>query len=133
MYPPIPMLVPRETIERCNLDGFQIQPKTVVYVNAWAIARDPDNWENPDEFVPERFMDDNIDIKGQDFRVIPFGSGRRVCPGIFMGLATVELTVANLLYCFDWETPLGILAQDIDTDPLPGITMHKKNPLFFSA
>ncbi|KAH6815952.1 hypothetical protein C2S51_020772 [Perilla frutescens var. frutescens] len=130
LYPPIPMLVPRETIKRCNLDGYEIEPKTVVYVNAWAIARDPDNWENPDEFMPERFLEDNVDIKGQDFRVIPFGSGRRVCPGLFMGLATVELTVANLLYSFDWKMPRGINAQDIDTDTLPGITMHKKNPLF---
>ncbi|KAH6770425.1 hypothetical protein C2S52_015228 [Perilla frutescens var. hirtella] len=133
LYPPAPLLVPRETIERCNLEGYQIQPKTVVYVNAWAIARDPEYWENPDEFMPERFLNNNIDIKGQDFGVIPFGSGRRMCPGMYMGLANVELTVANLLYSFDWLLPLGIRAEDIDTNVSPGITMHKKNPLLLVA
>ncbi|KAK6161504.1 hypothetical protein DH2020_004885 [Rehmannia glutinosa] len=84
LYPPAPMLVPRQTIEICTLDGYEIQPNTVVFVNAWAIQRDPKNWENPDEFLPERFLNNNIDIKGQDFGIIPFGSGRRICPGMFM-------------------------------------------------
>ncbi|KAL8549869.1 hypothetical protein ACS0TY_008639 [Phlomoides rotata] len=129
LYPPVPVLVPRETTERCVLEGYQIQPKTVIYVNSWAIARDPDYWSNPDEFLPERFLNGNFDIKGQDFGVIPFGSGRRICPGMFMGLATVELAVANLLYSFDWELPPRVQAQDIDTDVLPGLIMHKKNAL----
>ncbi|XP_057781327.1 6,7,8-trihydroxycoumarin synthase-like [Salvia miltiorrhiza] len=133
LYPPAPLLVPRQTIEKCTLEGYEIQPKTVVYVNTWAIARDPEYWENPDEFVPERFLNSNIDVKGQDFELIPFGSGRRVCPGMLMGLSNVELTVANLLYSFDWELPAGIRLEDIDTDPLPGITMHKKNPLLLVA
>ncbi|KAK6146362.1 hypothetical protein DH2020_020231 [Rehmannia glutinosa] len=130
LYPPAPMLVPRETIEKCTLDGYEIQPKTVVYVNAWAVARDPEYWENPHEFLPERFLNTNIEVKGQDYGVIPFGSGRRICPGMSMGLANVELTLANLLYSFDWEMPPGIKAQEIDMDVLPGITMHKKNALF---
>ncbi|KAL8530812.1 hypothetical protein ACS0TY_007736 [Phlomoides rotata] len=67
LYPPVPVLAPRETTERCVLEGYQIQPKTVIYVNSWAIARDPDYWSNPDEFLPERFLNGNIDIKGQDF------------------------------------------------------------------
>ncbi|XP_057781326.1 6,7,8-trihydroxycoumarin synthase-like [Salvia miltiorrhiza] len=133
LYPPAPLLVPRQTIEKCTLEGYEIQPKTVVYVNAWAIARDAEYWKNPDEFVPERFLNSTIDFKGQDFELIPFGSGRRVCPGMLMGLSNVELTVANLLYSFDWELPAGIRSEDIDTDPLPGITMHKKNPLLLVA
>ncbi|KAL8479160.1 hypothetical protein ACS0TY_026135 [Phlomoides rotata] len=96
LYPPSPLLVPRETLERRILEGYEIVPKTVVYVNAWAIGRDPGCWENPDEFLPERFLNNNIDINGQNFEVIPFGSGRR-------RLANVELTVASLLYSFDWE------------------------------
>ncbi|KAK6118955.1 hypothetical protein DH2020_047293 [Rehmannia glutinosa] len=128
LYPPAP-LVPRETMERCILEGYEIQPKTVVYINTWAIASDPEYWENPHEFLPERFFNSDIDVKGQDFEVIPFGSGRRMCPGMFMGLTNVELTVANLLYSFDWELPTGIREEDVDTDVLPGIAMHKKNPL----
>lgn len=133
LYPPAPLLVPRESIERCILEGYEIPPKTVVYINAWAIARDPECWENPDEFVPERFLNSNLDIKGQDFEVIPFGSGRRICPGISMGLVDLSLTVANLLYSFDWELPLGMLAEDVDIDSSPGIGMHKKIPLLLLA
>ncbi|KAH6821458.1 hypothetical protein C2S53_006289 [Perilla frutescens var. hirtella] len=129
LYPPAPLLLPRESMEDCNIKGYIIRAKTLVYINAWAIARDPEYWESPDEFVPERFLNSTIDIIGQDFQVIPFGGGRRGCPGIPMGLATVELAVANLVYSFDWELPPGMSKQDIDTDVLPGITMHKKHPL----
>ncbi|GER27912.1 cytochrome P450 [Striga asiatica] len=129
LYPPAPMLVPRQTTEKCFLEGYEIQPKTLVYVNAWAVARDPEYWENPHEFKPERFLNSNVDVKGQDFGVIPFGSGRRICPGMHMGLANVELALANLLYSFDWQLPYGVKAQDIDVDVLPGITTHKRTPL----
>ncbi|KAL0426678.1 UNVERIFIED_CONTAM: cytochrome [Sesamum latifolium] len=67
--------------------------------------RDPEYWDRPDKFVLERFLNSKVDIIGQDFQVIPFGAGRRGCPGISMGLATVELALANLLYTFDWELP----------------------------
>ncbi|PIN04155.1 Cytochrome P450 CYP2 subfamily [Handroanthus impetiginosus] len=130
LYPPAPMLVPRETTKKCTLEGYEIEPKTMVYINAWGVARDPEYWENPDEFLPERFLNNNIDIKGQHFGAIPFGSGRRICPGMAMGIANVELIVANLLYSFDWEFPPGTRAEDVNTDVLPGITMHKKDELF---
>lgn len=127
LYSPVPMLVPRETMEKCMLDGYEIQPKTRVYVNIWAVARDPEYWkDSPEEFLPERFVGGDVDVKGQDFGSIPFGSGRRICPGMFMGLANVELAVANLLYSFNWELPGGVA---VDTDVSPGIIMHKKNPL----
>ncbi|KAL0337144.1 UNVERIFIED_CONTAM: cytochrome [Sesamum calycinum] len=129
LYPPAPLLLPRETLEKCNIEGYIIPPKTIVYINAWAIARDPEYWDCPNEFVPERFLNTKVDIIGQDFQVIPFGAGRRGCPGISMGLATVELALANLLYTFDWELPAGMKREDVDTAVLPGITMHKKNPL----
>nr|AMZ03397.1 cytochrome P450 CYP71AT85 [Plectranthus barbatus] len=129
LYPTAPLLIPRETTERCLVDGYEIQPKTVVYVNSWAASRDPECWENPNEFMPERFLNSSIDIKGQDFGVTPFGSGRRMCPGILMGLLNVELTLANLLYHFDWELPEGIRAEDVDTDAMPGLAVQKKNAL----
>ncbi|KAL8482677.1 hypothetical protein ACS0TY_025638 [Phlomoides rotata] len=133
LYPLAPLLVPREAMEKCTLEGYKIEPKTVVYVNAWAVARHPECWENPHEFLPERFLNSDIDIKGQDFTVIPFGSGRRICPGMSMGLIDVELTIANLLCSFDWELPEGIRVQDVDTDVLPGIAMHKKNALLVNG
>ncbi|GFP83114.1 cytochrome p450 83b1 [Phtheirospermum japonicum] len=130
LYPPIPILLPRETIEKCTLDGYEIQPKTLVYVNAWAVSRDPEYWgNNSHEFLPERFLNSDIDVKGHDFGVLPFGAGRRACPGMSMGLANLELTVASLLYSFDWELPQGVQAKDVDTEALFGLAVHKKNPL----
>ncbi|XP_060196859.1 5-OH-xanthotoxin synthase-like [Lycium barbarum] len=137
LYPPAPLLVPRETIEKCSIDGYEIKPNTLVFFNAWAIGRDLECWENPDDFIPERFCDvkndDIIDYKSVEFEMIPFGGGRRGCPGSSLGVATVELALANLLYAFDWELPSGMVKEDIDTDTLPGLTMHKKNPLCLVA
>ncbi|KAL0362835.1 UNVERIFIED_CONTAM: cytochrome [Sesamum calycinum] len=129
LYPPAPLLLPRETLEKCNIEEYIVPAKTLVYINAWAIARDPEHWEHPNEFVPERFFNTKVDIFGQDFQVIPFGAGRRGCPGIMMGLTTVELVLANLVYTFDWDLPAGMKREDIDTEVLPGRVVHKKNPL----
>lgn len=133
LYPPVPLLVPRETNEKCIVDGYEIQPKTLVYVNAWAIQRDPEAWTDPEEFYPERFLDSSIDFKGQDFQLIPFGSGRRICPGLPLGVATVEIILANLLYWFDWEMPAGMEKEDIDIETQPGLVQTKKNPLILVA
>ncbi|XP_058747938.1 6,7,8-trihydroxycoumarin synthase-like [Vicia villosa] len=133
LYPNVPILLARETRQECELDGYTIPDKTLVYVNAWGIHRDPEVWENPEEFYPERFIGSDIDLKGQDFELIPFGSGRRICPGLNMGIATVELLLANLLYLFDWEMPEGVKREDIDFEALPGIVQHKKNPLCLVA
>ncbi|KAM3327265.1 hypothetical protein P3S67_002391 [Capsicum chacoense] len=126
LYPPVPILVARETMHKSILEGYEIQPKTIVHVNSWAIARDPEIWDNPEEFIPERFLKNDIDFKGQEFELLPFGAGRR---GIALGIATVDLVLSNLLYAFDWELPCGMKKEDVDTNTLPGITMHKKNDL----
>ena len=131
LFPPSPLLLPRETNEACVIDGYEIQAKTLVYVNAWAIQRDPRVWKDPEEFYPERFLESSIDFKGQDFELIPFGSGRRICPGLNLGVATVEIILANLLYWFDWEMPPGM--EDIDNHMGSGLVQHKKNPLFLVA
>ncbi|KDP35270.1 hypothetical protein JCGZ_09429 [Jatropha curcas] len=132
MQPPIP-IIPRESTQDCRIDGYQIPAKTVIHVNLFAIGRDPQAWENPEEFCPERFIGKFIDFKGQNCELIPFGAGRRLCPGISIGLATVELCLANLLYKFDWELPNGMKKEDLDMDTQPGITMHKKNALCLMA
>ncbi|KAL6995799.1 unspecific monooxygenase [Sarracenia purpurea var. burkii] len=134
LYPPAPLLAPRETIQKCVIDGYEIQSKTLVYVNAWAIARDPEVWKNPEVFSLEKFLEnDNIDFKGNDFQFIPFGAGRRGCPGMNLGVAIVELALANLLYAFDWELPIGMKKEDVDSDVRPGLTMYKKNDLCLVA
>jgi cytochrome P450 len=116
-------------MKKCEIEGYDIPEKTLVFVNAWAIHRDPEAYENPEEFYPERFVGNDIDLKGQDFELVPFGSGRRVCPGLNMAVATVDLVLANLLYLFDWEMPEGVKREDIDIEGLPGLIQHKKNPL----
>ncbi|KAK8527665.1 hypothetical protein V6N12_054870 [Hibiscus sabdariffa] len=133
LQPTSSLLVPRESLRKCNVGGYEIPAKCLVFVNAWAIGRDPEVWENPQEFCPERFIGSSIDYKGQHFELIPFGAGRRICPGMRMGIATVELALANLLYKFDWEMPTGMNVKDIDFDVLPGITTHKKNDLILVA
>jgi len=129
LYLPAPLLVPRESRETCIINGYIIPAQTILYVNAWAIQRDPNAWKNPEEFYPERFLESSINFIGHDFELIPFGAGRRICPGMSMAVASLELTLANLLYSFDWKLPHGLEKEDIDTEMLPGITQHKKNPL----
>ncbi|MED6170197.1 hypothetical protein PIB30_028583 [Stylosanthes scabra] len=133
LYPPGPLLVPKETNEKCSINGYEIPSKTIVYVNVWAIHRDHESWKDPYEFYPERFLDSDVDFLGQDFELIPFGAGRRICPGMHMALASLDLILANLLHSFDWELPEGIKKEDIDTQVLPGITLLKKNPLYLIA
>ncbi|KAL3626502.1 hypothetical protein CASFOL_030051 [Castilleja foliolosa] len=133
LYPPAPLSLPRETRTSCIINGYEIEDKALVFVNLWAIGRDPDYWENPTEFLPERFLDSDIDFKGQDFGFIPFGSGRRQCPGLALGIVQVEMALANILYSFDWELPPGMLEDDVDMDCSPGATAHKKNALCLRA
>ncbi|GAV67857.1 p450 domain-containing protein, partial [Cephalotus follicularis] len=121
LQPAVPLLIPRETTQKCNIDGYEIPAKTLVYVNAWAIGRDPEAWDNTEEFNPDRFIGISVDMKGKDFELIPFGAGRRTCPGIFMGISNVELTLANLLYKFDLKMPHGMNKEDLDSNETPGI------------
>uniref|UniRef100_A0A0A9C7Q0 Bx2 n=1 Tax=Arundo donax TaxID=35708 RepID=A0A0A9C7Q0_ARUDO len=103
---------------------------TRVVVNAWAIGRLSSYWDKADEFLPERFMNANdVDIKGKDFHYLPFGSGRRMCPGIHSAAATLEIMLANLMYCFDWELPIGVKKEDIDMTEVFGLTVHRKEKL----
>ncbi|CAK8575113.1 unnamed protein product [Lathyrus sativus] len=131
LHLPAPLLVTRESREKCTISGYNIPAKTILYVNAWTIQRDPKVWKNPNEFYPERFLESSINFNGKDFELIPFGAGRRICPGISMAVASLELILANLLYVFDWKLPHGLM--EIDTEMLPGITQHKKNPLCLVA
>ncbi|XP_031266080.1 cytochrome P450 71A1-like [Pistacia vera] len=126
LHPPAPFLVPRETSASAKLGGYDIPPRTRVLINVWAIQKDPGIWDKPEEFIPERFENNPIDRKGLHFQLIPFGAGRRGCPGISFALATAEYMIANLLYWFDWKIAAG---QTLDMSEVYGIVAHKKFPL----
>ncbi|RVW43292.1 Cytochrome P450 71B35 [Vitis vinifera] len=126
LHPPVPLLLPRETMSHFEINGYHIYPKTQVQVNVWAIGRDPNLWKNPEEFLPERFMDNSVDFRGQHFELLPFGAGRRICPGMYMVIATVELALANLLYRFNWNLPNGMREADINMEEAAGLTVRKK-------
>jgi len=127
---PVPLLVPREAIQDVRVMGYDITAGTQVLINAWAIARDPLTWDDPEEFRPERFLNSSIDLKGHDFEFIPFGAGRRGCPGILFALNVNELALANVLYRFDLSLPSG---EDLDRSEVTRLTIHKKTPLIVVA
>ncbi|KAH6804549.1 hypothetical protein C2S51_032796 [Perilla frutescens var. frutescens] len=104
-HPPGPLLLPRKAESDQQLDGGYFIPKgTQVFLNMWAIGRDPTIWKNPDSFEPERFLDHNKDfIGGQDYELIPFGSGRRICPGGPLASRILHMTTATLVHNFDWK------------------------------
>jgi len=134
LHPPVPLLLPRESMEDTKVMDYDIASGTQVIVNAWAIARDPSYWDNPQEFEPERFLNSSIDVKGHDFEVIPFGAGRRGCPGIMFAMNVIELVMANLVHQFDWEVPNGAVGdQTLDMTETPGLTTHRKFPLIAIA
>ncbi|KAG7551854.1 Cytochrome P450 superfamily [Arabidopsis thaliana x Arabidopsis arenosa] len=129
ILPLVPLLIPREASKNLKIGGYDIPKKTWIHVNIWAIHRNPNVWKDPETFIPERFMDRQIDYKGLNFELLPFGSGRRMCPGIDMGMTLVHLTLINLLYRFDWRLPEGMEVEDIDLEESYGLVCPKKVPL----
>ena len=130
LHPPAPLLVPRECDENCVISGYDVSAKTKVIVNAWAIGRDSRYWKEAEKFYPERFLENPIDFRGTNFEYIPFGAGRRICPGISFALPNIELPLAQLLYHFDWKLPHGKKYEDLDMTECMGITVGRKNDLF---
>nr|XP_043637271.1 cytochrome P450 Tp4149-like [Erigeron canadensis] len=130
---PLPLLVQRESIKDVKLMGYDIPIGTRVVINAWALGRDPSQWNDPDEFKPERFLNSSIDYKGFHYQFIPFGSGRRGCPGIQFAIAVNELAIANLVYKYDLSLPDGKRGEELDMTEITGLTTHRKSPLLLVA
>ncbi|XP_058772767.1 cytochrome P450 71D8-like [Vicia villosa] len=129
LHPPSPLLVPRESSELTIIDGYEIPKNTKLIINAWAVARDPEYWNDAEMFIPERFNDNLVDFKGNNFEFIPFGAGRRMCPGISFGLASVMLPLALLLYHFDWELPNGMKPENLDMTEHFGMAVGRESDL----
>ncbi|CAM8905730.1 unnamed protein product [Rhodiola kirilowii] len=131
LHPAAPLLIPHEAIKSTKIgkEGYDVLEKTRIIVNVWSVGRDPAYWIDPDKFYPERFEDSDVDFKGGHFQLIPFSSGRRICPGVAMGSNTLTYVLANLLSCFDWEFPEGVRREDVCMEEEGGVSMHKKTPL----
>jgi cytochrome P450 len=123
-------LLPRLSQADCTVLGYDIPKNTKLLVNAFALGRDPKYWDDADAFKPERFKVHAVDYKGTELEYIPFGAGRRQCPGTSFGIANVELCLANLLYHFDWELPPGVRPDKLDMSELFGVTIRRKNHLY---
>ncbi|CAI0404284.1 unnamed protein product [Linum tenue] len=133
LHPPAPLLLPRRAATDCHVMGYTVPKAAHVFVNVWAIGRDPRYWEDALSFKPERFLvggsERDVDYKGSHFEFLPFGSGRRICSGLPMAVRKVQLAVATLVHGFDWSLPAGMAAEELEMDERYGVTLMKLNPL----
>ncbi|KAF5763688.1 putative geraniol 8-hydroxylase [Helianthus annuus] len=129
LHPPAPLLLPRKVIKEVQLSGYSIPAGTQVFVNAWAIGRDPTVWDDSLEFKPQRFLESGVDVRGQDFDLIPFGAGRRICPGVPLATRMVPIMLGSLLNNFDWEIDTEIKHDALDMTEKHGTTISKAKPL----
>ncbi|KAJ8759722.1 hypothetical protein K2173_009823 [Erythroxylum novogranatense] len=129
LHPPTPLMLPHLASTNVKIGGYDVPKGSVVNVNVWAIARDPAVWKDPLEFRPERFLEEDVDVKGHDFRLLPFGAGRRVCPGTQLGLNLITSMIGHLLHHFTWSPPDGVKPEEIDMTENPGIVTYMRTPL----
>lgn len=129
LHPPTPLMLPHRSNANVKIGGYDIPKGSIVHVNVWAVARDPAAWKNPLEFWPERFMEEDVDMKGHDFRLLPFGAGRRVCPGAQLGINLVTSMLGHLLHHFNWAPPHGLSPDEIDMGENPGLVTYMRTPL----
>ncbi|GLJ11797.1 hypothetical protein SUGI_0177270 [Cryptomeria japonica] len=134
LHPVAPMLVPHLSTQHCKIGEYDIPANTRALVSVWRIGRDERVWEKPEEFRPERFEGSSLDVKGKDYELLPFGSGRRMCPGASLGLKVVQLGLANLLHGFHWRLPANIQSpQELDMTETYGLSTPKAEPLVAMA
>jgi flavonoid 3'-monooxygenase len=137
LHPSTPLSLPRTAAESCEIFGYHIPKGSTLLVNVWAIARDPKEWINPLEFKPERFLPGgekcDVDVKGNNFELIPFGAGRRICAGMNLGIRIVQLLTATLAHSFDWELENGLNAEKLNMDEAYGLTLQRAVPLSVHA
>ncbi|KAG6424643.1 hypothetical protein SASPL_115061 [Salvia splendens] len=127
MHPPTPLMLPHKASADVKIGGYDVPRGSTVNVNVWAIARDPAVWKDPLQFRPERFQEEDVDVKGTDYRLLPFGSGRRICPGAQLGITLVTSLLGHMLHHFTWSLPHGV--DDIDMMEQPGTVTYMGKPL----
>jgi len=130
LHPPVPLLLPYVAGHDVEVSGYTIRKGNQVLINAWSIGRNPQFWDEPLSFKPERFLRSNIDFKGRDFAYLPFGGGRRICPGLPLANRMITLMLAALVHSFRWELPHGVTPHTLDMTEQYGITLKKLSPLY---
>ncbi|KQK12900.1 ent-isokaurene C2-hydroxylase [Brachypodium distachyon] len=134
LHPPLPLLLPKLCTEPSKVMGYDVPAGTTVYTNVWAIGRDEESWTaDASEFKPERFESEAVDYGGTDFRFLPGGAGRRMCPGMMFGVSNIKIALASLLYHFDWKLPGGKSPEKLDMAEAFGITARRKTELLLEA
>lgn len=128
LHPAAPLLVPRRPSKTTTVSGYTIPKGSKVFINIWAIHRDPLLWDNPLEFRPERFLDKSskFDFSGSSFQYMPFGSGRRMCPGLNLAERFGLYLLASFMHSFNWQVPAG---EQIDLKAKFGLVCRKEIPL----
>ncbi|TKW33355.1 hypothetical protein SEVIR_2G228700v4 [Setaria viridis] len=129
LHPVAPVLAPHLAREDPSVDGYDIPAGTTVFVNVWSIGRDPALWDAPEEFCPAQFIGSEVDVKGQDFELLPFGSGQRMCPRLSLAPKVILLSIANLLRCFTWRLPDGTTVEQLSMEETFLLAMPRKIPL----
>lgn len=133
LHPPTPLSLPHLGAEACEVAGYHIPKGATLLVNVWAIGRDPAVWGDPLEFRPSRFLPGgehaHIDVRGNNFEVIPFGAGRRICAGMSLAMRVIQLTAATLVHGFDWALPEGQSLEKLDMEEAYGLTLQRAVPL----
>nr|XP_043638725.1 cytochrome P450 93A3-like [Erigeron canadensis] len=122
-------IIPRRATEDSTVTGYHIPANSTIFVNAWALGRDPEYWDNPLEFIPERFDDSQVDLRGQHFGLLPFGTGKRMCPGMSLALQLLPAMLGSMIQCFEWKAGKDGNLTSVDMEEASGITLPKANPL----
>lgn len=129
LHSPAPLLIPRTVEQDVELCGYRVPKGSRVLVNVWAIGRDEAVWKDPLAFKPERFLESQLDVRGRDFELIPFGAGRRICPGLPLAIRMIPVMLGSLLNSFNWKLEGGLAPKELNMDEKFGITLPKTHPL----
>lgn len=133
LHPPAPFLVPHKCDETVNISGFKVPKNAQVLINVWAMGRDSTIWKNPNDFMPERFLERDINYKGNNFELIPFGAGKRICPGLALAHRQMHLVVASLVHNFEWKLADDLMPEEMNMDEEFGLTLKRVHPLRIQA
>jgi cytochrome P450 len=132
LHPASPLLFPHECSRQTQINGYDIPAHSRIFLNTWAIGRDPKVWDRPGDYSPDRFMESanlKVDYKGQSFNLLPFGAGRRICPGMPLGHSVVTMALAYLCQSFEWSLPAGMDPKTIDIEEQFGLACTMKYSL----